>query len=97
MSSPNRSAGPDGDLTAAQQSADRIRLLREELSSEEVQAVLALTPEQQNRFEDWSRDKLASLAQQFDVDTTASQKRVSSGNPIRTACTSATAIPSNRG
>jgi uncharacterized membrane protein len=47
------------------------------LASEEVQSVLALTPDQQSRFEDWTRTRLAALAQQFDVDTTASQKRVS--------------------
>ena len=67
----------DGDRVAAQQAADRIRSLRHELASEEIQAVLALTPDQRSRFEDWSRARLAALAQQFDVDTTASQKRVS--------------------
>ena len=66
----------------AQEAADRIRLLRQELSSEEVQSVLALTPEQLRRFDDWSREKLTSLAQQFDVDTSLSQKRVSWGMRI---------------
>lgn len=68
---------PEADRTAAQQAADRIRLMREQLASPEVQAVLALTPEQKNRFEEWSRARLAALADRFDVDTTASQKRVS--------------------
>jgi len=65
------------DRVAAQEAADRIRALRQELASVEVQSVLALTPDQQSRFDEWSRARLASLAQQFDVDTSASQKRVS--------------------
>jgi uncharacterized membrane protein len=69
--------GPDRDQAAAQQEADRIRILREELASGEIQAVLALTDEQRSRFDEWSRAKLAELAQHFDVDTSASQKRVS--------------------
>ena len=68
--------------TEAQQSADRIRILREELAQPELQAAIALTPEQQQRFEEWSRAKLAKLAEQFDVDTTASQKQVSWGMRI---------------
>ena len=71
-----------GDQSAAQAAADRVRLLREELRKEEVQAVLALTPDQLHRFEEWSEQKLATLAQQFDVDTTASQKRISWGMRI---------------
>src|ERR1700687_2436221 len=63
----------------AQQAADRIRILREELASPEIQSLLALTPDQQQRFDEWSRARLETLAQQFDVDTTASQKRVSWG------------------
>jgi uncharacterized membrane protein len=39
--------------------------------------VLALTPDQQNRFEEWSNTRLSALAEQFDIDTTASQKRIS--------------------
>jgi len=65
------------DRVAAQQAADRIRALRQELASDEVQSVLALTPDQQSRFDEWSRARLAALAQQFDVDTSTSQKRVS--------------------
>jgi uncharacterized membrane protein len=68
---------PHSDRTAAQQAADRIRGLRQELASEEIQSVLALTPDQRNRFEEWSTARLSALAQQFDVDTTASQKRIS--------------------
>lgn len=77
MSAPERNQVPDGDSAAAQQAADRIRTLRQELASEEMQSVLALTPEQRSRFDEWSRAKLAALSQQFDIDTTASQKRVS--------------------
>jgi len=65
------------DPAAAQRAADRIRALRDELASGEVQAVLALTPEQQQRFDEWSRARLEALAQQFDVDTSVSQKRMS--------------------
>jgi uncharacterized membrane protein len=63
----------------AQEAADRVRMLREELSTGEVESVLALTPDQRLRFEEWSTRRLAALAEQFDVDTTVSQKRVSSG------------------
>ena len=77
MNPRDRSQLPDGDRAAAQRAADRIRMLRQELASEEIQSVLALTPDQRSRFEDWSRARLAALAQHFDVDTTASQKRVS--------------------
>jgi len=77
MTPAEQNPASDGDRVAAQQAADRIRSLRHELASEEIQSVLALTPDQRSRFEDWSRARLAALAQQFDVDTTASQKRVS--------------------
>jgi len=66
----------------AQQSADRIRLLREELATPELQRILALTPDQESRFDEWSRARLADLARQFDVDTSTAQKRVSWGMRI---------------
>ena len=66
----------------AQESADRIALLRQELATPEVRQVLALTTDQQARFDAWSQAKLAELAVQFDVDTTVSQKRVSWGMRI---------------
>ena len=72
----------DPGQTGAQQAADRIGILREELASPELQEALALTPEQQRRFDEWSRAKLAKLAAEFDVDTTMSQKRVSWGMRI---------------
>jgi len=71
-----------GNRIGAQAAADRLRILREELATEQVQAVLALTPDQRTRFDEWSRMALATLAQQFDVDTTVSQKRVSWGMRI---------------
>ena len=77
MKAPERSHLTDGDSEAAQQTADRIRMLRQDLADEEIQSVLALSPDQRSRFDEWSRAKLAALAQQFDIDTTASQKRVS--------------------
>jgi uncharacterized membrane protein len=70
------------DQATAQQNAERIRLLREELASGELKSVLDLTPLQQERFDEWSRTRLAALAEQFDVDTTTSQKRVSWGMRI---------------
>ncbi len=70
---------PGGDRALAQQAADRIRILRDELASGEVQSVLALTSDQRERFDEWSRTKLSALAQQFDVDTDASQRRASRG------------------
>jgi uncharacterized membrane protein len=66
----------------AQQSADRIRLLRQELATPELQNVLGLSVEQQRRFDEWSRARLAQLAQQYDVDTSVSQKRASWGMRI---------------
>jgi uncharacterized membrane protein len=71
-----------GKRAGAQQTADRIHILREELACDPVRSVLALTPEQQHRFDEWSRATLASLAEQFDVDTSTSQKRVSWGMRI---------------
>jgi uncharacterized membrane protein len=68
---------PAWDKAAAQRAADRIRALRDTLASDDIRAVIALSPEQQARFEEWSRAKLAALAQQFNIDTNASQKRVS--------------------
>ena len=80
--SPDRSPAPDADRAAAQDAADRLRLLRHELAGEELQAVLQLSPEQRTRFDEWSRARLALLAQKFDIDTTASQKRASWGMRI---------------
>jgi hypothetical protein len=66
----------------AQQSADRIRLLREQLATPELQRILELSPEQQLRFDEWAQAQLRELAQQFDIDTSASQKRASWGMRI---------------
>jgi uncharacterized membrane protein len=57
-------------------------MLREELAAADVQAVLALTAEQQVRFEEWSAGQLAALAREYDVDVSASQKTVSWGMRI---------------
>jgi uncharacterized membrane protein len=66
----------------AQQSADRIRLLREALTTPELQQVLDLSPEQQRRFHEWAQAELTHLARQFDIDTSVSQKRASWGMRI---------------
>lgn len=71
------------NLASAQQTADRIRVLREELATDgEIQSVLELTADQQQRFREWAEAKLSALAAEFDVDTTASQERVSWGMRI---------------
>jgi uncharacterized membrane protein len=66
----------------AQQTADRIRIFREELQNPDIARVLALTPEQSGRFDAWAATELAALAGHFDIDTTASQKRMSWGMRI---------------
>src|SRR6266540_328082 len=71
-----------GSRTEAQRDADRIRLLREGLDELARQGVLELTPDQRTRFDQWAAERLAALAAQFDVDTSASQKRVSWGMRI---------------
>jgi uncharacterized membrane protein len=71
-----------GSQSEAQREADRIRVFREELDDLARQGVLELTPEQRAKLDDWSRAKLGRLEQEFDVDTTASEKRVSWGMRI---------------
>jgi uncharacterized membrane protein len=66
----------------AQKTADRIRILREELHNPEIASVLALTPEQSSRFDAWAATEMSALAGHFDIDTTASQKRMSWGMRI---------------
>ena len=66
----------------AQEVADRVGILRDELASPELQSILLLTDEQRSRFDEWSRKKLVALAESFDVDTTTSQKRMSWGMRI---------------
>ena len=66
----------------AQKSADRIRTLREELRDPEIAEALALTPEQTARFDAWATSSLTALSRQFDIDTCASQKRMSWGMRI---------------
>jgi len=66
----------------AQESADRIRLLCQELATPELKQVLELSPDQQRRFEEWAREKLTQLAQRFDIDTNVAQKHASWGMRI---------------
>jgi uncharacterized membrane protein len=72
------SRGPRNQ-SEAQREADRIRVFRAELDELERESVLVLTPEQRTRYDDWSRAKLDELARTYDVDTSASEKRVSWG------------------
>ncbi len=73
---------PTATPADAQQKADRIRILRDELAAPELRDVLGLSPDQLVRFDEWSRARLVELERQFDVDTTSSQKRVSWGMRI---------------
>jgi uncharacterized membrane protein len=73
---------PVPSRSEAQQSADRIQLLREQLAMPDVQQVLALSPDQQTRFEEWALSELARLSRRYDVDTSVSQKRASWGMRI---------------
>lgn len=82
---PRNGSRQGGDRTLAQQAADRILMLREELAGAELSTVLALSSEQRTRFDEWSQGKLTALAQQFDVDTTVSQKQMSWGMRIASA------------
>lgn len=66
----------------AQLAADRIRLLRQELSSPELQRILDLTSEQQRRFDEWTQAQIAELARNFDVNGSVSQKRMPRGKRI---------------
>src|SRR5437879_5367170 len=75
----NRGLGSQSD---AQRRADRIRVFREELDELERQKVLELNAEQRSSLDGWSAAQLNELAQEYDVDTTVSQKRVSWGMRI---------------
>lgn len=65
--------------SAAQREADRVVAFRVELDELARRGVLELTAEQRARFDAWADARLAELAHEFDVDTTASEKRVSWG------------------
>ena len=73
------------DREEAQEQADRIRNLRADLSSTEVAAVLDLSREQRERFEQWAAAQLAALEQDFDVDLTPVQGSMSWGLRIASA------------
>ena len=66
----------------AQETADRVRILRDELARPELKAALSLSPEQVAQFDAWAERTLARLTGEFDVDTTVSQKRLSWGMRI---------------
>jgi hypothetical protein len=68
---------PSGSRSEAQQTADRIRLLRAGLDDLARQGVLDLTPGQRDRFDQWAAAQLSELSARYDVDTSASRKRVS--------------------
>jgi uncharacterized membrane protein len=65
--------------SAAQREADRVVAFRAELDELARRGVLELTTEQRTRYDAWADARLAELAHEFDVDTTASEKRVSWG------------------
>jgi hypothetical protein len=66
----------------AQQRVDRIRAFREELSDLERERGLELTPEQRARLEAHLQTLLGELTSRFDLDATATGKRISWGMGI---------------
>lgn len=70
------------EKSQAQMRADRIRAFREELAELEREGALSLDPAQRERLESHLHQTLRSLASQYDIDTTASQKQISWGMRI---------------
>ncbi|MCC6860833.1 MAG: DUF2157 domain-containing protein [Bryobacterales bacterium] len=66
----------------AQRRADRIRIVREELERLREEGVLELRPEQQEQLDLHLDATLYALSEQFDIDTSESQKRISWGMRI---------------
>ena len=71
-----------GSRSDAQNLADRITLFCETLVDLERNKVVELTADQRSRLDQWATTQLGQLATQYDVDTSASQKRVSWGMRI---------------
>src|SRR5689334_9201404 len=69
----------------AQARVDRIHAFREQLAELERDQVLALSPEQRARVDDHLNGLLQQFAQKYDVDVSASQKRLSLGMKIVSA------------
>jgi hypothetical protein len=69
----------------AQQSADRLRIFREELAELERQQVLVLTPEQRAGLDPFLDQTLQELARRYDIDVNSSQKQLSLGMRIVSA------------
>ena len=74
--------GDSASKRDAQRRADRIRAFREELGELEREGALTLDPGQRSALESHLQRTLASLAQQYDVDTSDSQKQISWGMRI---------------
>ncbi|MBI5282495.1 MAG: DUF2157 domain-containing protein [Candidatus Solibacter usitatus] len=70
------------DRTQAQSRADRIRVLRGELDTLESEGILALSPDQRARFDQWAESTLRDLTSRFDVDTSVGEKQMSWGLKI---------------
>ena len=68
-----------------QERADRLRTFQRELAELEREGALELTPEQRSRLDAHIERTLSSLASQFDVDTTESQRQISWGMKIASA------------
>ena len=73
---PNPSGGARQD---AQRRADQVAAFGRELVELERDGVLALGPEDRGRIERHHADLLATLARQFDVDRTESQRQMTLG------------------
>ena len=67
---------------AAQQRADRLRILNEELDRLELEGVVILSEPQRAAVSEHIGSTLRGLAEQFDIDTTESEKSVSWGMRI---------------
>lgn len=74
-----------GDRLEAQAQADRIRALQLDLGAGELAEVLALTPEQKQRFALWAEARLAALGAEFEVDRNSAQGAMSWGARIASA------------
>ena len=69
----------------AQESADRLRIFREELQKLERQQILTLTEEQRASVDPFLDRTLSDLARLYDIDISESQKRLSLGMRIVSA------------
>ena len=73
------------DREAAQRRTNRIRAFQEELADLEAAGVVQLAPSEQSAIAAHHQSLLADLAQQFDIDTTTTQGKLSLGMKVVSA------------